>query len=434
MTIRRVLVVGHPFDDPVRMVEAMAGGAHHVSTDWVAEPEGMHGQHYDLVIADYGRAVQALAAFEHAAVIVVSDRAGEDLAVQMMRLGAADYLLTSRLDQLGPAIDRALGAVQRRRAHPTRDDLARLLLVHSIDLVVSVDADGRLLVVNDAVRAVLGYHPEELVGQAFSTFLHADDVDRAWASFRAARDGELVGNVECRCLHRSGEVRHAIWSVVVTEAGVVTAIGHDITARKRAEERVLQERDYADAIINSLPGIFFHYDDGMRLLRWNRTVAQTTGYSDDDLVTMHPRSSSPRPIAGWPPMRSPRSSGPARRAVRCATSSKTGRTSRTCSTPCDSTTTAGPASSAWESISANENVWKRNCARREHFSRRWCRTPRTGSWSSTATTAESSGINGSRTCGRFRPASLTVPTPNVCSTSSAAAPKNRTRSTVRCGG
>lgn len=289
MTIRRVLVLGHPFDDPVRTVEATVDGAHLLSTDWVAELDGLRGERYDLVIVDYPRAAQAVATFEQAAVIVVSDRTGEDLAVHMMRLGAADYLLASRLDQLAPAIDRALGAVQRRRAHPTRDDLARLLLVHSLDLVVSVDAAGRLLVVNDAVRSFLGYSPEELIGKEFSMFLHADDVDRALASFRAGLDGELVGNIECRCLHRSGEVRHAIWSVVVTQADVVTVIGHDITARKRAEEKVLQERDYADAIINSLPGIFFHYDDGMRLLRWNRTVAQATGYSDDDLATMHPQ-------------------------------------------------------------------------------------------------------------------------------------------------
>ncbi|MEI9849773.1 MAG: PAS domain S-box protein [Sphingomonas sp.] len=55
--------------------------------------------------------------------------------------------------------------------------------------------------------------------------------------------------------------------------------------RKRVE-RSRQERDYADAVLDSLPGVFYHFDDESRLLRWNRNFESVTGYSAEDLLGM----------------------------------------------------------------------------------------------------------------------------------------------------
>ncbi len=179
-------------------------------------------------------------------------------------------------------------AVQTRQRQASRDKLARLLLENSLDLIVSVDAEGRLLIVNPAAKAMLGYDPEELVGKSFTEVLHPDDLEKIAENFAAVVSGDRVGDVECRCIHRSGDIRHTLWSLVAEEGGVITTVGHDVTERKRAEDELRQERDYLDAVINSLPGIFFHYGSDMRILRWNRTTSPITGYSDDDIGQMHP--------------------------------------------------------------------------------------------------------------------------------------------------
>src|ERR1700730_9213736 len=78
----------------------------------------------DLILGDYSLpafdAVQALRiareAGSDAPFIVVSGAIGEDTAVAMMRMGAADYVLKDRLARLGPAVDNALRERASRKA------------------------------------------------------------------------------------------------------------------------------------------------------------------------------------------------------------------------------------------------------------------------------------------------------------------------------
>jgi diguanylate cyclase (GGDEF)-like protein/PAS domain S-box-containing protein len=65
-------------------------------------------------------------------------------------------------------------------------------------------------------------------------------------------------------------------------------VSRDITERKQMEEALREERDYSDAILNSLPGVFYHYDDNLRLLRWNRNLERISGYSAEELAGITP--------------------------------------------------------------------------------------------------------------------------------------------------
>ena len=67
----------------------------------------------------------------------------------------------------------------------------------------------------------------------------------------------------------------------------VTAIGRDVTARRAAEVKLRQERDYADAILASLPGAFYHFDQDGYVIRWNRNLERTSRYSADEVARMH---------------------------------------------------------------------------------------------------------------------------------------------------
>lgn len=49
-----------------------------------------------------------------------------------------------------------------------------------------------------------------------------------------------------------------------------------------------EERDYAEAILASIPGTFYHFDEQLRLLRWNRNLETISGYSADELAKMGP--------------------------------------------------------------------------------------------------------------------------------------------------
>ncbi len=61
---------------------------------------------------------------------------------------------------------------------------------------------------------------------------------------------------------------------------------HDITGRKQAEEELLREKNFTDAVVNSVPGLLYLYDDQSHLVRWNKKLEEVSGYSSEELLHM----------------------------------------------------------------------------------------------------------------------------------------------------
>ncbi len=71
------------------------------------------------------------------------------------------------------------------------------------------------------------------------------------------------------------------------EVIALLGITRDITKRKEAEEALLLEKSFSDAIIDNLPGIFFICDEEGRLIRWNNNEVTVTGYSGEELGSLN---------------------------------------------------------------------------------------------------------------------------------------------------
>ncbi|QXC59612.1 sensor domain-containing diguanylate cyclase [Aquihabitans sp. G128] len=121
---------------------------------------------------------------------------------------------------------------------------AEAVFTASRDLVVTFGLDGRVRAVNPASQAILGYAPEELVGLDRTSKLAPGepifgdvDVDL----YR--REGNQL--VELRLVHRDG---HQVWLEVDLlpdlEAGVIRAIGRDVSDRRRAESELRHRVDH----------------------------------------------------------------------------------------------------------------------------------------------------------------------------------------------
>lgn len=52
--------------------------------------------------------------------------------------------------------------------------------------------------------------------------------------------------------------------------------------------RSKRRRDLSDEIINSLPGVFYLFNEEGQFLRWNRRLEEVTGYSPDEVAQLHP--------------------------------------------------------------------------------------------------------------------------------------------------
>jgi PAS domain S-box-containing protein len=62
----------------------------------------------------------------------------------------------------------------------------------------------------------------------------------------------------------------------------------DITERKKAELQIQTENFFSDSLINSLPGIFYLYDEKGIFSRWNKNFEVISGYSAEEIRHMHP--------------------------------------------------------------------------------------------------------------------------------------------------
>lgn len=55
-----------------------------------------------------------------------------------------------------------------------------------------------------------------------------------------------------------------------------------------SKKELYREKIFSDTFINSLPGTFAVYEEGERLIRWNKNVALISGYSEKKLSNLHP--------------------------------------------------------------------------------------------------------------------------------------------------
>src|SRR4026207_1125566 len=145
----------------------------------------------DLILSDYtlprfdGMAALSLARERAPSIpfLIVTRSVNEETAVGCMKAGATDYLLKSNLARIGPAIEAALER-SRAQAQKFRAEAAlaasekrfRSLVQNSSDLVTILAPDGSILYVSDSAQRIVGYAPQDLVGNSLLSYLDGGGV------------------------------------------------------------------------------------------------------------------------------------------------------------------------------------------------------------------------------------------------------------------
>lgn len=258
--IKILLLEDNPNDAELLLYELRRGGFEPSwqRVDTEADFDAALQDSFELILADYQlpqfdgmRALDMTRARRSdTPFILVSGTIGEELAVEAMKKGAADYLLKDRLTRLGQAVQHAL-TEKRLRAEKERADEQvraseerfRAITETASDAILSMDAKGKIVFWNRAAEKMFGY----AVGEALGMSLGALYPERFRSSHKesiAMLDAEPVSGpigkvLEVSAVKKDGtefpaEVSKAGWQL----QGQVfyTAIVRDITERKRAEE------------------------------------------------------------------------------------------------------------------------------------------------------------------------------------------------------
>ncbi|MEG3085974.1 PAS domain-containing protein [Sphingomonas sp. PB4P5] len=151
--------------------------------------------------------------------------------------------------------DRTRTAVERRKAEQALADLAETLerqveqrtrerdrtWQNTQDLLAIVAPDGTFVAVNPAWTRVLGWAPQDIIGQPHAVFSHPDDAQGSAAAHAAALAGPLK-HYEHRLRHKDGSYRWVSW-VATTDGERIYASGRHITAEREAREALEQTQD-----------------------------------------------------------------------------------------------------------------------------------------------------------------------------------------------
>jgi PAS domain S-box-containing protein len=109
----------------------------------------------------------------------------------------------------------------------------------SPDVIFVTDRTGTFTRVSPASEPVLGYRPEEMIGQSAKSFVFPDDLERTRGEMRAARRGHVMRNFESRYVGKDGRVVLLAWSGVWSEpTQQYFFVGRDMTEKIAAEEQL----------------------------------------------------------------------------------------------------------------------------------------------------------------------------------------------------
>jgi PAS domain S-box-containing protein len=106
----------------------------------------------------------------------------------------------------------------------------------SRDLLVVIDRWWRMVAVNPAVGALLGYDPAEAINKRFDRYVHPDDLKLVQDSIRSAA-ADPVGDFEARLRASDGTWRWFSWSAAPGD-GQAYVSGRDVTVEKERQERL----------------------------------------------------------------------------------------------------------------------------------------------------------------------------------------------------
>ncbi len=70
-------------------------------------------------------------------------------------------------------------------------------------------------------------------------------------------------------------------------SAVASQLG-SVIQRKQADEDIRKEKNFSNTTINSLPGIFYLFDNQGRFRRWNENFEKFSGYSAEEISKMNP--------------------------------------------------------------------------------------------------------------------------------------------------
>jgi PAS domain S-box-containing protein len=193
---------------------------------------------------------------------------------------------------------------ERKRAEESLR-LSSEILQRVKSLVLVSDKDGQITYASPSVKTVLGYEPQDMLGDGWwqhsSVDLEEEKRERSHVIDLAAPETVVPEEPYERMVKgQAGELHWILWQDVKGPGDQVIGVGHDITERVEAEESLRESEERFRLMFANNPLPMWVYDiESLRFLEVNEAAVVRYGYSRDEFLSMHitdirPREETPR--------------------------------------------------------------------------------------------------------------------------------------------
>ncbi|HEY9602708.1 MAG TPA: PAS domain S-box protein, partial [Allocoleopsis sp.] len=181
---------------------------------------------------------------------------------------------------------------QAEEAHRRSEARFRGVMQTSPDIITLSSSEGGIFYQSPAIERILGYAPEEFVGELPMQVLHPDDLETQQAALaRVLANPGVPISLEYRLRHKNG---NWVWLEGIStnllhepDIQALVIFSRDIRDRKRAEEELQTSQHLIQKIADASPNLLYLYDlEEQRNIYVNREITQLLGYTPEEVQAM----------------------------------------------------------------------------------------------------------------------------------------------------
>jgi diguanylate cyclase (GGDEF)-like protein/PAS domain S-box-containing protein len=168
-------------------------------------------------------------------------------------------------------------------------ELYKSLIQDAPVFLVAVGPDGKILLLNNALLQVIGRTRDEIVGkETFTSIIPQTDHEALTRLFGMIGIQAVEQKTETSLITREGRQLLVEWHgrTVCDPNGMIKAffcIGIDVTEQRKADEELLQTKEYLENVLENSPDAVGIVDREGKFIKWNHMAEELYGYTLDEL-------------------------------------------------------------------------------------------------------------------------------------------------------
>ena len=184
-----------------------------------------------------------------------------------------------------------LDITERKKAEEKQKESKEYLnkIINSIgDPIFVKDRNHRFVLINDALCNLMGHLREEIIGCTDHDFFPNDQADVFWEKDEIVFESGVENINDELITDAQGTIRDITTkkTLYTDNAGNQFIVGviRDITNRKRAEDELLETRNYLENLFDYANAPIIVWDPTFRITRFNHAFEHLTGYTAEEVI------------------------------------------------------------------------------------------------------------------------------------------------------